>query len=69
MAAKNSGIIRDNFAHAHVHKHHKNPLKILKCSKKSHTQLHNKLLFNIFNVIPNFANVLTTVKIAKSTNR
>ena len=69
MAAENSGIIKDNFTHVHVHKHHINPLKIFKCSKKTHTQLHNKLPFNIFNVIPNFANVLTTVKIVKSTNR
>ena len=37
----------------------------LKTQKKQSPQLHNKLAFNIFLVVPNFAKVLTTVKIVK----
>ena len=33
--------------------------------KKQTPQLHNKLAFNIFLVVPNFAKILTTVKIVK----
>ena len=43
--------------------------KILKQSfklkKKQPPQLHNKPVFNIFLVVPNFAKILITVKIAK----
>ena len=38
----------------------------LKTQKSNPAQLHNKLAFNIFHVVPNFANVLTTVKIVKT---
>ena len=37
----------------------------LKIKKKQPPQLHNKLAFNIFLVVPNFAKILTTVKIVK----
>ena len=37
----------------------------LKTQKKQPPQLHNKLAFNIFLVVPNFAKVLTTAKIVK----
>ena len=44
-----------------------NITKILKQSLKIQQplQLHNKLTFNIFLVVPNFAKILTTVKIIK----
>ena len=35
----------------------------LKTQKSNPAQLQNKLAFNIFRVVPNFANILTTVKI------
>ena len=38
----------------------------LKTKKSNPAQLHNKLAFNTFNVVPNFANILTTVKIVKN---
>ena len=56
------------------HNYHKNPQKILnkykkKKKKKTYTQLYNnKVTFNIFNVVTNFA-VSTQVKIVKSTER
>ena len=37
----------------------------LKTQKKQPPQLHNKLAFIIFLVVPNFAKVLTTVNIVK----
>ena len=40
----------------------------LKTKKEQPPQLHNKLAFNIFLVVPNFAKVLTTVKIVKKTH-
>ena len=40
----------------------------LKIKKKQPPQLHNKLAFNIFLVVPNFAKILTTVKIVKKTH-
>ena len=40
----------------------------LKTQKKQPPQLLNKLAFNIFLVVPNFAKVLTTVKIVKKTH-
>ena len=50
-----------------------NITKILKQSLKAHksnpTQLHNKLAFNIFHVVPNFAHTFTTVKIVKNSFR
>ena len=46
-----------------------NVTKILKESfklkKKQPPQLHKKLVFNIFLVVPNFAKILITVKIVK----
>ena len=47
-----------------------NITKILKQSlktqkKKQSPQVHNELAFNIFLVVPNFAKILTTVKIVK----
>ena len=42
----------------------KQSLKIKK-KKKQPPQLHNKLAFNIVLVVPNFAKILTTVKIVK----
>ena len=41
---------------------------MLKNSKKQPPQLHNKLAFNIFLVAPNFAKILTTLKIVKKTH-
>ena len=41
----------------------------LKAQKSNLTQLHIKLAFNIFHVVPNFANILTTVKIVKNSRR
>ena len=41
----------------------------LKTQKSSSTQLRNKLSFNIIHVVPNFANILTTVKIVKNSCR
>ena len=41
----------------------------LKTQKSSSTQLRNKLAFNIIHVVPNFANILTTVKIVKNSCR
>ena len=38
----------------------------LKTQKSNPSQLHNKLAFNIFNLVPNFANILITVKIVKN---
>ena len=44
----------------------KQSLKTFKKSlKKQLPQLHNKLVFNIFLVVPNFAKILTTVQIVK----
>ena len=43
----------------------KNSQTIFKNSKKQPLQFHNKLAFNIFLVVPNFAKILTTVKIVK----
>ena len=37
----------------------------LKTQKNNPRQLYNKLAFNIFYVVPNFANILTTVVIVK----
>ena len=37
----------------------------LKTQKKHPPQLHNKLAFNIFLVVPNFDKISTTVKIVK----
>ena len=37
----------------------------LKIQKNKTPQLHNKLAFNIFLVVPNFAKILTTVKNVK----
>ena len=37
----------------------------LKIIKKQTPQLHNKLAFNIFLVVPKFAKILATVKIVK----
>ena len=49
-----------------------NITKILKQSLKNKNkktpQLHNKLAFKIFLVVPNFAKILTTVKIVKKTH-
>ena len=59
---------KDRFTHVHVDKHHKNPQTILKNSKKQPPQLHNKLACNILLVVPNFAKILTTVKIVKKGN-
>ena len=46
-----------------------NIAKILKQSlntqKSDPAQLRNKLAFNIFHVVPNFADILTTVKIVR----
>ena len=53
---------KDNFTRVHVDKHH----KILKKSLRIKKSIHSKLAFNIFQVVSNFANVLTTVKIVKS---
>ena len=36
--------------------------------KKQTPQLHNKLAFNIFLVVPNFVKIITTVKIVKKTH-
>ena len=41
----------------------------LKIQKSNPAQLCNKLAFNIFHVVPNFANILTTVKIVKNSSR
>ena len=41
----------------------------LKIKKNNPAQLHKKLAFNIFHVVPNFANILTTVKIVKNSCR
>ena len=38
---------------------------MLKNSEKQPQQIHNKLAFNKFLVAPNFAKILTTVKIVK----
>ena len=50
---------KDSFTHVHVDKHNKNPQTILKISK------NNPTAFSIFLVVPNFAKILTTVKIVK----
>ena len=40
----------------------------LKNKKNKNPQLHNKPAFKIFLVVPNFAKILTTVKIVKKTH-
>ena len=70
IAAENSivGTLtsnKDSFTHVYVGKHHKNPQPIVKKLKTQRPQLHNKLAFNIFLVVPNFAKISTTVKIVK----
>ena len=40
----------------------------LKIKKKQSPKLHNKLAFNIFLVVSNFAKILTAVKIVKKTH-
>ena len=56
-----------SFTHVHIDKHHKNPQTILKNKEKNnpHNFIINKLAFDIFVVVPNFAKILTTVKIVK----
>ena len=39
--------------------------QFLKTQQSNLTQLHNKLAFDIFHLVPNFANILTTMKIGK----
>ena len=61
---------KDSFTHVHVGT---NITKILKQSLKAQKtppppELRNKLAFNIFLVVPNFAKILTTVKIVKKTH-
>ena len=41
----------------------------LKTQKSNSAQLHNKLAFNIFHAVPDFANLSTTVKIVKNSCR
>ena len=42
--------------------------QFLKTQKKQPPQLHNKLAFNIFLLVPNFAKISTAVKIVEKTH-
>ena len=57
---------KDNFTHMSAFANITKILKqFLKTQKSNPTQPHNKPAFSIFHVVPNFANILTTVKIVK----